>query len=658
MYFLPLFAIVVILTGAFLPHAEAEDLNDLTITELEQRLTEIDTELNLLAHTSLRTGVGSIGYRTRSHESAHHTEWIQIELNTEYELDEIILVPNVYRDSQKGFQADGFPAEFRILTGTTNDQTGILLGEFKSENGNTQGIAPRVIIATGVKASWIRIEATRLSHRSFDKHLNKHYILQLAEILIFSGEKNVALHQPVTASSGEPEFDVSPWKARYLVDGHTPYLMDAAQGLQSVAYISQPNQPPILTIDLEAEVPVSRIHLHALEQSDTVPQAYAGNLGIPHHLKIEGAKSADFSDAVTLVETKIENIHDAGPIMMWNVPETSCRYIRISEVNPTTSFRIGFAEIELFANSQNIALGKRVSGPSVSSLHRTFEALTDGHNLYGKILSARSWMKQLARRDDLESERTQVVKELALRYEHQKNSLRLITLIAAILLLGTVALVCFQYIMRQRAITRTRERIAANLHDELGANLHAIGLLGDFAKKIVIRKNATSEWDELNEVIDEVRQLTEETGETARYCTNMLETKEIHANLIVELKRATERMLTDLEYEATFPDDHHLNKLKPRRRIDLYLFYKECLTNILRHSGATRVTAELRATDKHITLIVSDNGRGIHDTNKPASLRRRAKMLGGSVHVKNLETGGAQISLQLQLSRTRLFNKK
>ena len=215
-----------------------------------------------------------------------------------------------------------------------------------------------------------------------------------------------------------------------------------------------------------------------------------------------------------------------------------------------------------------------------------------------------------------------------------------------------------EQISRRKAISNTRERIAANLHDELGANLHAIGLLGDFAKKIVTRKNANNEWTELSDVIDEVRSLTEETGETARYCTNMLETKEIHANLIVEMKRTTERLLADVEHEASFPDDFNVLQLKPRRRIDLYLFYKECLTNILRHSGASHVKVQLKSSASEICLIISDNGFGLSKNEVPKSLRRRARMLGGNVTAEKLSPEGTQIILNITPRRRLWKNHK
>ena len=158
---------------------------------------------------------------------------------------------------------------------------------------------------------------TRLSRRAFDSK----YVFQLSELMVFSGERNVALRRPVTASSVHPRDLIHAWDQLFLVDGHMPYLMDAAQGDPSVSYIGSVRKHPALTIDLGKEHALSEIRLHAVDQSDTVPQAYPGNLGIPPDLLIEGALRADFSDAFLLLDIPSEDITGTGPVMMWPLPE-------------------------------------------------------------------------------------------------------------------------------------------------------------------------------------------------------------------------------------------------------------------------------------------------------------------------------------------------
>lgn len=625
---------------------EEMPLSKHSLNQLEQRLVEIDTELAQLAHYSLRSGIGSIGYRSKRHESPVSTEWIEIKFDREYVINEIILVPAIWRDTEKGFQADGFPSEFRIVAGTASNRTGAIVAAFNLADGILPRVAPLTVPISETSASWVRVEAAHLSPRAFDGM----HIFQLSELLVFSGSENVALRKAVKTSSNTPD-SAGAWDERFLVDGFMPYLMDSAQGSQSRAYVSDIGEKPALTIDLEQNIPISRIHLHAVDQGDTVPQAYAGDLGIPRHLKIEGALLPDFSDTETLLDYRRNSINDTGPIMMWNIQQTTCRYVRLSEEEPNLSpgtleskFRIGFAEIELFSKDWNAARGKSVLGGINQSSTRSLSALTDGNNLYGKILPIRDWLGELARRHVLETELPQVASELTHRYARQKTNLNRMSWLAALLATGIGFTILIDRNLHMRKQTRIKERFAADLHDELGANLHTIGLLIDLA-----RENIDSR-EELIELLERSRVFSERSGAAARYCTNMLEASGLCEDLVEEMKRSSDRLLADLDFDLTFTGEEFIKNLKPRKRIDLFFFYKECLTNIIRHSGATEVSTKLIANGKELNLTITDNGHGLNGE-VPPSLKRRARLLGGHVATSISEQGGTGIVLKLKLRK-------
>ncbi|MDF7808053.1 histidine kinase [Pontiellaceae bacterium B12219] len=623
---------------------------------LENRLSKIDSELAQLAHYSLGGGVGAIGYRSEPQETSDHPEWIEIDFGKTVPLDEVMLVPAIRRDTANEFQADAFPNAFRLIAGTAKDRVGTVVAEYDSSEDNIlPRIAPFVIPCNGIAASWIRVEAEQLTRRAVDQRL----VFQLSEILAFSEQENMALRRPVKTSSNVPS-PSGAWDERFVVDGFVPYLMDAARGEQSVAYLARIGleEHPVLTLDLGMAYPVSGIHLHAPEQSDTLPQAYAGDMGIPKRMRIEGANQSDFSDSITLLDLRHETAYDSGPIIMWPFPETACRYIRLRVIDPPPALPFskvpplfGFTEIEVLSKGRNIALHKTLTSSIINARKtRLPSSLTDGRNMYGNILPIRDWLNQLALRHELETERPLVVDELNRRYALQKTNLRRMSWLAALLAAATGFTILIDRILRQRTVFQTRERIAANLHDELGANLHAIGLLGDFAKRIVDRKNAREEWPELIDTVDGIRTLTEETGATARYCTNMLEAEGLYQDLPEEMKRISARLLADLEHEITFSNEEVLHRLKPRRRIDLFLFYKECLTNIIRHSGATEVRTQLIAGSKQIRLIIADNGHGMNGK-VPASLKRRARLLGAQVIAEKPDSGGTCIILKLKIRK-------
>lgn len=623
-------------------------------TQLEQRLKAIDAELDQLARFNPRSGTGSIGYRSPPHLNADQLEWVQVELEQPTAIDQIVLVPAIWRDTANGFLADAFPVEFRILAGTDPNSAGTVIASFSEENQLLPRIAP-LVVPCDITASWVRVEATKLSARQFDGQFN----LELAELLIFSGEENVAINRPISLSSADSHLEPAQLPGRkkeFLVDGFMPYQMDTGQGDKTVAFFNGagPTSTPTITIDLQAVLPLSRIHLHTVEQSDTAPQSTTSGLGLPKYLIVEGAQRADFSDAIILMEYRKVSIYDVGPIIVRAFPETPCRYVRLTALEPDLIYgdriirsRVGFAEIELFAFGENVALKKPVTTELLTG-YRASSLLTDGSNFYGRILSTREWMAQLARRHQLELERPPIAAELNQRYAQQQTMLQRMIWLAALLLVIIGFILLINRSLHQRAIHRTREQIAADLHDELGANLHAIGLLSDF----VSREKENPQ--QLEQLMQRMRSLTQRTAAAAKYCTNMLEAEGLYDDLAVEMRRTASRVTTDHQHDLFFEREERLQNISPGKRIGLFLFYKECLTNIIRHAEATQITTHLVAGDRMLTLSIADNGHGLNGE-VPASLKRRARLLKAKLKTESLASGGTQVTLQL---KTRYSHKK
>jgi len=612
--------------------------NKPSINLLKERLQEIDAELKTLAHSSMNTGLSTAGHRSQAHVDPGKTEWVQVDLGQKTLIDEIVLVPTIWRDTQAGMQADGFPYELQIIIGNDNHTNETVVASFGESDQILPRTAPLVVNIPPSEASWVRITASGLSPRAWDGR----FALQLAELLVFNGEENVALRKPVLASSQAPKSDIIR-RCETLVDGFMPYLMNAAQGEQSRALINDRKiSPPLsISIDLQKNYLLNRIHLHVPELSDTIPQITEPGSYIPARLLVEGAGQPDFSDARPLVEYQAKTIFDTGPIIVRHFAKTRGRYIRLTALTPdlTGKPQIGFAEIELFSDGENVALGKPATGNFNIFAYRSFTSLTDGRNLYGNILTTRNWLNQLAQRHDLERERPQVAEALSKRYERQQIYLKLTIWIAILLAVGIAFTILIDRMLRMRYMVRIRDRFAADMHDELGANLHAIALLSDLSKTLL---NAPHK---LSELLDRIRALADRSDIATRHCTDMLEAKGICEDLVEEMNSSSKRLLADLEYDIAFEGEDFLHDLKPRKRIDLFFFFKECLVNVLRHSGASEVSILLTASPKNIQLTITDNGSGIDDV--PSSVKRRARLLSGRVTLTHPPDGGTRITLTL-----------
>jgi signal transduction histidine kinase len=91
----------------------------------------------------------------------------------------------------------------------------------------------------------------------------------------------------------------------------------------------------------------------------------------------------------------------------------------------------------------------------------------------------------------------------------------------------------------------------------------------------------------------------------------------------------------------TGPDDHVVDS---RHRHQLFLAFKEALTNVVRHSGATEVRLSIQVESGRIRLTIADNGRGLTGSGQTsemdgvANMRARLEKLGGHCEV-NSKTG-------------------
>ena len=648
------FAALFLLAGVMQGAPTSVDFNAriraLSLSDLKQRLVTIDHELSQLASLSLRSGVGSMGYRSQVHTSPTEPEWIQLDLGNEVPIDQIVLVPTLWRNTTTGFQADGFPREFRIVAGTRSDAVGKVVASFGPSARLLPRVAPLVVSCPGTVASWIRVETTVMSPRAWDGK----YIFQLAEILVFNGEEDVALRRPVQTPSTDTTHGLG-WDSKYMVDGFIPYLMDAANGDQSLAFVSGVGigGHPDLTLDLGESLPLDRIHYHPTELSDTVPQSISDGFGVPQHFVLEGANHPDFSDALRLVDYQVESTYDIGPIIMRRFPASSCRYVRLTAVVPfmnalqqTKGSQFGAAEIELFSKGRNVAHGKKFETDfTITQNARSLSSLTDGRNLYGRILPIRDWLNQLARRHDLEVERPFIRIDLDYRYARQKSNINRLGWLAVLLTAGIISIILIERMRRMRQIARIQERLAADLHDELGANLHTIGLLSDLAA------DTGNSPEQIAMLYQRIRSETERSGIAVRHCSDMLSAKGLYTDLLTDMTRASNRIMAKFEHEISIEGEEYLKALLPRTRADLFLFYKECLVNISRHSGANKYRTKLRAKPDRILLEIWDNGRGLESLEKgraPSSLMRRAKLLGAAVAVKIPPEGGTCITLNLK----------
>jgi two-component system, NarL family, sensor histidine kinase UhpB len=203
----------------------------------------------------------------------------------------------------------------------------------------------------------------------------------------------------------------------------------------------------------------------------------------------------------------------------------------------------------------------------------------------------------------------------------------------------------------RRALTaqeQERLRIARELHDEVGQTLTAIALEAERAAAPGAEPDPEA-WARVNEWVqsslDDLRRIARELRPEALDDLGLI-------NAFIALcNRVADQ--AGIEIERRLPD--HVPPHDPEIDLVVYRVAQESLTNVMRHSGATRALVELQPRDGRLILRVSDDGHGLDDgeagasTTGIAGMRERAMLVGGSLTISSTPGAGTEVELDVPL---------
>ena len=180
-----------------------------------------------------------------------------------------------------------------------------------------------------------------------------------------------------------------------------------------------------------------------------------------------------------------------------------------------------------------------------------------------------------------------------------------------------------------RLATRAeRDRIAGDLHDLLGHTLSVIVLKSGLASKLMARDTARA----AVEIADVERNSRDALAEVRRAVQGFRAT-----TLSDELVRARGVLATaGIEVAmstAVVPASGHVVDLSPQVEHAAALILRESITNVIRHSRATRCRIDVARAGAMLTLEVADDGVGgpAAEGSGTEGMRARAREIGGAL---------------------------
>jgi len=194
---------------------------------------------------------------------------------------------------------------------------------------------------------------------------------------------------------------------------------------------------------------------------------------------------------------------------------------------------------------------------------------------------------------------------------------------------------------------KERQRLAENLHDNLGATLAALKLN---IQHIKANENNSKTINNsivlINDAYEKVRAIAHEksTGVIAKN------------GLLLAIKDMSKRISSD-SFKVNVEDYGLENRLENTLEIRIFRVIQELVTNIIKHAKATEATISLTNHNSTLNIIVEDNGMGFkesftHLQNKGmglSSIEKRVENLGGTLEVDSYPNKGTSIIINLPL---------
>lgn len=580
-------------------------------------------------------------------------------------VDQVALVP-ARRYDAKGLDPHfGMPDRFTVeLIDAGGKPVRLLASERDARSHPVRKGHPFVYqVSPPVEAAGLRITATLLARGSEDEG---GYVHAWAEVFAMRGERNIAYGGDVRSMGGAAPPSPWQWRASFLTDGQTPLGLPEtpAPEHRNVGWLSSGRddirETASLTLDLGGKSPVDGVRLlPARRPTSDLPNGF----GFPQRLEIAISDDPAPADPAGWTPLAVCEIRNPGhnPVSLSFEPARG-RYLRIQATRLWKAFEnypafFALSEVEALSGQQNLALGKPVRSQdgmlnmiAPGGRYWSSAALTDGHGPDGRLVPTGEWMGLLDRRLRLETRRHQLDAEAARVVAGWRNTgLVVFALLGLAGAFASIALPIRYRLRANRELMQVRERIAGDLHDEVGSNLGSIQMFADLAE------GRSGPSDELKRI----QRIAAETVSAVRDIVWLLRPGRDHRIGTVEhLRETSSIMLESLKWKFSANEASWQIELPEEDNRHLFLFFREALHNIMRHAKATHVDVHAESDETRFILTISDNGVGIapEKLDHPATLRalrQRADALGAELRVETTPGDGCTLHLTLPLGRKR-----
>lgn len=578
------------------------------------------------------------------------TRIIRLDLGSKQQIDRIVLVPADFAVDADPGAGYGFPVRWRVeVADEPSFEDAVLVADHTAADYPNPGLWPvSAGLDENVSARYVRVTAVKLWES------NSRSLLALGELMILQGVRNLAAGLP-RESIRVPDTDETPrnWSVMNLVDSQS--VIGAPSGILislTEGYQSEPDRSPAalkwLQVDLGQDYRLDEIRLYPARAVEFPARR---GFGFPVRWRLESSADATFTHPVLLGEwTRYDYSNPYENPAVQPAGGASGRFVRLTALKLGERFKdstLALAEMEVYSGGRNVAAGRSATALDSRETPRwSVRFLTDGYTSQRRLAD---WPTYL---DGLEQRRQTEARLAALPERRQELTRRILHRITGgVVALGCLAALAFAWASRRhgrerrRDMEALRQRIARDVHDEIGSGLGTISLLSQMAGA------KASHPEEARQDFAEINHLSREITESLRDIVWLIrpETRTL-GDLAQRLRETAAAMLAAVPYSFSVDPAVQGRELPLEFKRQVLLVFKEALHNLMRHAAARHALVKVGGDANQFILDLQDDGRGF-DPTLPVSgagltgMKQRAATLGGKLEITSAPGSGTQLRL-------------
>jgi ligand-binding sensor domain-containing protein len=202
-----------------------------------------------------------------------------------------------------------------------------------------------------------------------------------------------------------------------------------------------------------------------------------------------------------------------------------------------------------------------------------------------------------------------------------------------ILFIATLAYSFYRYRIAQlMQLQAIRNKIARDLHDDIGSTLGSISVFSEAAKQLLAQNNTERAQSMLGKIGDTSREMVDNMSDIVWSVNPKNDT----AKYLVERMRVfAGDLVASSEIQLHFNAAQNVEdtKLTMEQRKNIFLIFKETVYNTIKYSGGSNLYIDIKRDHKNVLLIIKDDGNGFDVNNY------RAEEVGAKFNIESSDKG-------------------